>query len=122
MRRRLVLLAAAVLAAGFSSTATSASNPAALETKLTKALAGPSLSLARTSAVAVDLSTGTVLFSHNPALPIAPASNEKLPVSWTALTQLGPGYRFHTEVYGVGERDGPNWDGDLVLKGFGDPR
>ena len=34
---------------------------------------------------------------------------------------LEPGYRFHTEVYGVGERAGAAWDGDLVLKGFGDP-
>ena len=52
---------------------------------------------------------------------VAPASNEKLPVSWAALTTLGPGYRFHTEVYGVGTRPGPTWDGNLVLKGFGDP-
>ena len=86
-----------------------------------QALAGPSVSLARTSAIAVDLATGTVLFAHNPSLPVAPASNEKLPVSWAALTQLGPGYRFHTEVYGIGSRAGPSWDGDLVLKGFGDP-
>ena len=35
---------------------------------------------------------------------MAPASNEKIPVSWAALTRLGAGYRFHTEVYGVGAR------------------
>ena len=39
-------------------------------------------------------------------LPVAPASNEKIPVSWAALTRLGAGYRFHTEVYGVGTRVG----------------
>ena len=119
MRRHLALLAAVVACA--LPTVATAGEPAALDAKLTNALAGPSLSLARTSAAAIDLTTGTVLFSHNASLPVAPASNEKVPVSWTALTQLGPGYRFHTEVYGVGERAGPSWDGDLVLKGFGDP-
>jgi len=119
--RRPLALVAAVVVCAVSSAGATAAEPASLETKLTKALSGPSLSLARTSAVAVDLQTGTVLFGHNPALAVAPASNEKLPVSWAALAQLGPGYRFHTEVYGVGERSGPSWDGDLVLKGFGDP-
>ena len=69
MRRRLVLLVAAVVAAGLLSAATAASNRRRSRPKLTSALAGPSLSLARTSAVAVDLATGTVLFAHNPALP-----------------------------------------------------
>lgn len=95
--------------------------PTGIEPKLAQALSAPSLSLGRTAALAVDVSTGTVLFSHNEALPVAPASNEKIPVSWAALTRLGAGYRFHTEVYGVGQRLGPAWDGDLVLKGFGDP-
>ena len=123
MKVRAILLTAAtsvVVAASAHAGAPTATN-ATLEARLTKALAGPSLSLNRTSALAVDLATGTVLFQRNSALPVAPASNEKIPVSWAALTQLGPGYRFHTEVYGVGSRSGPAWDGDLVLKGFGDP-
>ncbi len=37
------------------------------------------------------------------------------------MTSLGAGYRFHTEVYGTGTRAGATWDGDLILKGFGDP-
>ena len=98
-----------------------AAGPAALEPKLTQALISPSLSLHRTAALAVDVSTGRVVFAHNAAVPVAPASNEKIPVAWAALTRLGPAYRFHTEVYGVGERAGAAWDGDLVLKGFGDP-
>ncbi len=88
---------------------------------LTKALESPALSLGRTAALAVDLKTGAVVFAHNGTMPVAPASNEKLPVAWAALTRLGPAYRFHTELYGVGVRRGTVWDGDLVLKGFGDP-
>ncbi len=121
VRRGAALLAILALAAALAASSARATGPAAADRALTKALAGPSLSLARTSAIAVDLATGRELFAHNASLPFAPASNEKLPVTWAALTQLGPAYRFHTEVYGVGSRDGASWDGDLVLKGFGDP-
>ncbi len=108
------------VAAAAAAVATAA-GPAGIEPTLTKALTAPSLSLGRTAALAVDLSTDTIVFAHNESLPVAPASNEKVPVSWAALTRLGVGYRFHTEVYGVGTRTGSTWNGDLVLKGFGDP-
>jgi D-alanyl-D-alanine carboxypeptidase/D-alanyl-D-alanine-endopeptidase (penicillin-binding protein 4) len=113
-------LAALVVAcvAGAAATALGANG---LEPRLTKALTGPSLSLGKTAAIAVDLSTGEMLYAHKSAVPFAPASNEKIPVAFTALTRLGTGYRFHTDVYGVGERAGAAWDGDLLLKGFGDP-
>src|SRR3989442_5288757 len=74
-----------------------------------------------TAAIAVELETGTVLFAHNDTKPVVPASNAKLPVAWAALVRLGPAYRFHTELYGVGRREGAVWEGDLVLTGFGDP-
>jgi D-alanyl-D-alanine carboxypeptidase/D-alanyl-D-alanine-endopeptidase (penicillin-binding protein 4) len=111
----LVALLAAVLAVPAVGAAPS------LSTKLTRALAGPYLPAWRTAAIAVDLETGTVLFAHNETKPVVPASNEKLPVAWTALTRLGPAYRFHTEIYGQGHRSGSVWEGDLILKGFGDP-
>ncbi len=115
-----VALAVAFVACA-AAAAAPAAGPAGIEPTLTKALTAPSLSLGRTAALAVDLSTDTIVFAHNESLPVAPASNEKIPVSWAALTRLGVGYRFHTEVYGVGTRAGTTWNGDLVLKGFGDP-
>jgi serine-type D-Ala-D-Ala carboxypeptidase/endopeptidase (penicillin-binding protein 4) len=113
-------LAAALAVLSPASGATSTSAPS-LSARLTRALAGPNLQLGRTAAMAIDLETGTVLFAHNDTKPVVPASNAKLPVAWTALTRLGPAYRFHTELYGVGTREGAVWDGDVVLKGFGDP-
>lgn len=92
-----------------------------LSTKLNRALKGPHLPPGRTAAIAVDLETGRVLYAHNDTKPVVPASNEKVPIAWAALVKLGPAYRFHTELYGVGRRVGGAWDGDLVLKGFGDP-
>jgi D-alanyl-D-alanine carboxypeptidase/D-alanyl-D-alanine-endopeptidase (penicillin-binding protein 4) len=71
--------------------------------------------------VAVDLLTGRTLFARNPDLPLAPASNEKLVVAFSALTELGPGYRFHTAVLSDGQPVAGTWEGDIVLKGFGDP-
>ncbi len=123
MRRRWAL-AAAVAAAAFvvaPGAAAPSRSTAGLVTQLRQALKSPSLPPGRTAAVAVDLSTGNVVFAHNGSVPVAPASNEKLPVAWAALTRLGPGYRFHTEVYGNGRQVGSTFEGSLVLKGFGDP-
>ena len=119
MRHR-VCLAILVVVGAIGSVAT-ASGANGLEPRLTKSLTGPSLSLVRTAALAVDMSTGETIYAHNSGVPFPPASNEKIPVSFAALTRLGAGYRFHTEVYGVGARAGAAWNGDLVLKGFGDP-
>ena len=78
---------------------------------------------AATGALAVDLSTGEIVYARNERLSLLPASNEKLAVAYTALTRLGPAYRFRTEVLGLGSLDEAAgvWHGDLVLKGHGDP-
>jgi len=92
-----------------------------LQTRLAKALAVPHVDPARTAALAVDLRTGSVVFERNPTLSLVPASNQKLPVAYAALSLLGAGYRFHTEVVGTGALVGDVWHGDLWLRGFGDP-
>ena len=92
-----------------------------LPTRLANALAVPGNPAASSGAIAVDLSTGETLFARNADLPLAPASNEKLTVSFAALHELGPAYRFRTEVFGRGYQDGSVWRGDIFLKGFGDP-
>ncbi len=92
-----------------------------LPTRLAQALAVPGNSKTASSAVAVDLTTGRMLFSRNPDLPLAPASNEKLTVTYASLHELGVTYRFRTEVFARGRQDGTTWRGDVFLKGFGDP-
>jgi serine-type D-Ala-D-Ala carboxypeptidase/endopeptidase (penicillin-binding protein 4) len=92
-----------------------------LTAALGRALAEPGLDQNRTSALAVDLGTGEVVFQRKPELALAPASAEKLAVSFAALRLLGPGFRFRTEVAGAGELIGPVWQGDLFLLGHGDP-
>jgi serine-type D-Ala-D-Ala carboxypeptidase/endopeptidase (penicillin-binding protein 4) len=121
VRRRLaVLLCLLGLAAPIGAAAASAP-PSVLRQRLQRALRVPHVSRARSAAVAVDLASGAPIFSQNGSLSLAPASNEKLPVTYAALALLGPAYRFETDVVGEGSQDGADWNGDLVLKGGGDP-
>jgi serine-type D-Ala-D-Ala carboxypeptidase/endopeptidase (penicillin-binding protein 4) len=92
-----------------------------LTTRLAQALAVPGYPKSTSAAVAVDLSTGNLLFARNPDLSLAPASNEKLTVTFAALHELGVAYRFRTEVLSTGRQDGTTWRGNVFLKGFGDP-
>jgi D-alanyl-D-alanine carboxypeptidase/D-alanyl-D-alanine-endopeptidase (penicillin-binding protein 4) len=113
--------AAAAFAAVLAMTAGAAAHAAPLPARLQHALAVPTVSAADSAAFAVDLTTGQAVFSRNASLPLLPASNEKLAVTYGALTALGPGFRIETDVLGDGEQEGTAWDGDIVLKGYGDP-
>jgi D-alanyl-D-alanine carboxypeptidase/D-alanyl-D-alanine-endopeptidase (penicillin-binding protein 4) len=93
----------------------------ALEPRLDRALAVPHVSAAASAAFAVDLATGEAIYAHNESLPLLPASNEKLAVTYAALNALGPSFTIETDVLGAGEQVGATWQGDLVLKGYGDP-
>jgi D-alanyl-D-alanine carboxypeptidase/D-alanyl-D-alanine-endopeptidase (penicillin-binding protein 4) len=92
-----------------------------LQTRLAKALRVPHVAPGRSGALAMDLTSGTVLFTQNAALSLAPASNEKLPLTYAALSNLGASYRIETDVLGEGSQDGVEFDGSVVLKGGGDP-
>jgi len=92
-----------------------------LAPRLDHALAVPHVSAAASAAFAVDLATGEAIYEHNASLPLLPASNEKLAVTYAALTALGPSFTIETDVLGAGEQIGATWQGDLVLKGYGDP-
>ena len=92
-----------------------------LQLRLAKALRVPHVAPGRSAAIALDLASGTVLFAQNPVLPLAPASNEKLPLTYAALATLGASYRMETDVLGEGEQDGTTFTGTLVLRGGGDP-
>jgi D-alanyl-D-alanine carboxypeptidase/D-alanyl-D-alanine-endopeptidase (penicillin-binding protein 4) len=93
-----------------------------LGNRLGASLHAKGIAPARTGAMALDLTSGRVVFAHNSAVGFVPASNEKLPVTYAALKVLGPTFRFPTEVRGQGSlgTDG-TWTGNLVLKGYGDP-
>lgn len=61
------------------------------------------------------------LVAHQAQVPRNPASTIKLLTSWAGLQQLGPDYRWRTEAILTGPvRDGV-LEGDLYLRGYGDP-
>jgi D-alanyl-D-alanine carboxypeptidase/D-alanyl-D-alanine-endopeptidase (penicillin-binding protein 4) len=111
----------AVAAALVISLVAPATSFASLQSALQQALRVPHVSVASTGAVVVDLTTGETVYSQNASLSLLPASNEKLAVTYAALTALGPGFRIETDVLGEGNQVGTTWQGNLVLKGYGDP-
>ena len=122
MRRRyLAVVLTFVTLAAPASTSAGHFRETTLQQRLARALRVPHVAPARSAAIAVDLTAGTVLYTQNATRPLAPASNEKLPLTYAALVKLGPAFRFATDVLGQGEQDGTTWLGSLILRGNGDP-
>jgi D-alanyl-D-alanine carboxypeptidase/D-alanyl-D-alanine-endopeptidase (penicillin-binding protein 4) len=74
------------------------------------------------SVVVQEIGEKQPLLSHQPARPMNPASTMKLVTTFAALELLGSDYRWKTEAYADGVLAGGVLDGNLVLKGYGDPK
>lgn len=68
-----------------------------------------------------DVNEDTPLLAVNADVPRNPASTIKLLTTYLALEGLGPTYQWKTEGYLGGELADGLLDGDLYLKGYGDP-
>jgi D-alanyl-D-alanine carboxypeptidase/D-alanyl-D-alanine-endopeptidase (penicillin-binding protein 4) len=122
MRRALAALLACAAAVAFPTAgATGSASSKPLTERLAQALAVPHVPAAHSAAMALDLTTGAVVFGRNATLSLVPASNEKLPITYAALETLGPDYQIATDVLGQGALVGTTWRGSLVLQGHGDP-
>lgn len=69
----------------------------------------------------VSLTQGDTLFSINADVPHVPASTQKILTSVLALSALGPQHRYRTDVMYSGRMSDGRIDGDLILRGDGDP-
>ncbi|UCF63341.1 MAG: D-alanyl-D-alanine carboxypeptidase/D-alanyl-D-alanine-endopeptidase [bacterium] len=70
----------------------------------------------------VSLDKDEILFAKNSHHLYHPASNMKLLTTATALKKLGPDYRFSTILYADSNQiSNGKIDGDLYLKGYGNP-
>jgi D-alanyl-D-alanine carboxypeptidase/D-alanyl-D-alanine-endopeptidase (penicillin-binding protein 4) len=69
----------------------------------------------------VSASKYDMLYSYNPETKMIPASITKLVTAVIALKYLGADYKFKTIVYTDGTVTDGNIDGNIYLKGFGDP-
>lgn len=61
------------------------------------------------------------LITHNASKSMNPASVMKLVTTSVALDVLTPAYRWKTEVYREGELVNGTLNGQLIIKGYGDP-
>ena len=69
-----------------------------------------------------ELGAAQPVVSHQPGRPMSPASTMKLVTTFAGLELLHPDYRWKTEAYADGNIDGGVLQGNLVLKGYGDPK
>ncbi len=90
--------------------------------RLDQALGAPVLRNAQVGVLVRSLDNGRVLYEKNPDFALVPASNMKIVTATTALAKLGTGFRFTTTVLRTGAVDkNGTLNGDLYLKGSGDP-
>ncbi len=69
-----------------------------------------------------EAKTGRMIFEHRADAPMMPASNMKVYVTTTAFKYLGTNFRYRTPVVGRGNLDSQGiWQGDLLVRGSGDP-
>lgn len=71
---------------------------------------------------AQEVSAEQPLISHNASAVMNPASVMKLLTTYAALGLLGPAFKWKTEVYTRGQLAADVLDGDLMFKGYGDPK
>jgi D-alanyl-D-alanine carboxypeptidase/D-alanyl-D-alanine-endopeptidase (penicillin-binding protein 4) len=86
-----------------------------------RALTSLTHSGAQVTAVALDLSTNTMLQQLNPDLRLTPASLTKLTTAAAALSAWPADKAFQTKLLGAGAIRGGQLTGDLILQGAGDP-
>jgi D-alanyl-D-alanine carboxypeptidase/D-alanyl-D-alanine-endopeptidase (penicillin-binding protein 4) len=69
-----------------------------------------------------EVNAGKPLISINAARPMNPASTMKLLTTYAGLELLGPAYTWKTEALQDGTLQDGVLQGDLVFKGYGDPK
>jgi D-alanyl-D-alanine carboxypeptidase/D-alanyl-D-alanine-endopeptidase (penicillin-binding protein 4) len=84
-------------------------------------IADPMFRNANWGVLIVDPQSGDTLYSRNAGKLFMPASNQKLLTGATALTQLGPDFRFVTRFATDAAQHDSVLDGDLIVIGRGDP-
>ncbi len=95
---------------------------AGLPRPVVRAFADQHIPMSAVSAFVQELGDAQPLFTQDPSKPMNPASTMKLVTTFAALELLGPDYRWRTEAYADGKITDGVLDGNLVLKGYGDPK
>lgn len=92
-----------------------------LPESVTRILAAHKMPVDSLSVFVQKVGQDTPLLIVNSDVPRNPASTIKLLTTYLALEDLGPDYRWKTEAYLGGKLTNGWLEGDLYLKGYGDP-
>jgi serine-type D-Ala-D-Ala carboxypeptidase/endopeptidase (penicillin-binding protein 4) len=87
-----------------------------------QALAAAKVPASSAAAFVQEVGASRSVLSVNASTAMNPASVMKLVTTYAALELLGPAYRWKTEAYTSGPIREGVLEGDLVLKGYGDPK
>ncbi len=82
---------------------------------------GNNLKHATIGLLVVDIKTGKPLYEHNVQTGLAPASTQKVVTATTAYQLLGKDFRYETTVGYSGKISNGVLDGDIIIRGSGDP-
>lgn len=94
---------------------------AKLPTVVSKQLSRYKIPESSVSAIVSPLGSNKAILNHLPNQVRNPASVMKLLTTYAALDILGPAYTWETQYFLNGELEGGVLDGDLVIRGGGDP-
>ena len=95
---------------------------AGLPPSVASALAKFQIPQSSVSVVVEPVGDGPVLVAHRAREPMNPASVMKLVTTFAALDQLGPAFTFRTDFLLEGELARGVLEGNLVIRGGGDPK
>ena len=95
---------------------------AVLPREVARAFADRGVPLDAVAVIVQETRARRPLFAHDAERPMTPASSMKLVTTFAALELLGRNYRWRTEAYLGGPLVDGTLDGDLILKGSGDPK
>ncbi|HQT01419.1 MAG: D-alanyl-D-alanine carboxypeptidase/D-alanyl-D-alanine-endopeptidase [Hydrogenophilales bacterium 16-64-46] len=101
--------------------AAAAVHAAALPPAFVAALQRANIPLDHVAVVVQPLDAATPWLAHQADAAMNPASVMKLVTSFAALAQLGPAFTWTTEIDATGPLENGRLDGDLVVRGQGDP-
>jgi D-alanyl-D-alanine carboxypeptidase/D-alanyl-D-alanine-endopeptidase (penicillin-binding protein 4) len=93
-----------------------------LPAQVAQSLAAAKIPVANVAVVVQEVGVHHEILRANAVAPMNPASVMKLVTTYAALELLGPAYRWKTEAYASGALQDGVLEGDLVLKGGGDPK
>ncbi|MHB8167290.1 MAG: D-alanyl-D-alanine carboxypeptidase/D-alanyl-D-alanine endopeptidase [Sulfuricella sp.] len=94
---------------------------APLPATVAKALREARIPAASVGVFVQDVAARKPLIAHRANQPMSPASTMKLLTTYAGLELLGPAYTWKTEVLTSGTVTGDVLNGDLIVKGYGDP-